>query len=83
MLATLLSSALTSSPLLIKDLVLTPVLLTISLWKIYIRVYSFCLQLYQRLRGLGSPETGVKLEPVDRQKGSFPACRKPFRQSAS
>ena len=39
------SSALTSSPLLIKDLVLTPVLLTISLWNIYIG--SLCLQLYQ------------------------------------
>lgn len=29
------------------------------------RVYSFCLQFYQRLSDLGSPETRVKLQPVD------------------
>lgn len=51
------SSALTSSPLLIKDLVLTPVLLTISLWNIYIEyipyVYNF-LKAGQLKAGLSS-----------------------------
>lgn len=51
------SSALTSSPLLIKDLVLTPVLLTISLLNIYIEyipyVYNF-LKAGQLKAGLSS-----------------------------
>lgn len=29
------------------------------------RVYSFCLQLDLWFRDLGSPETGIKLDPVE------------------
>lgn len=48
------SSALTSSPLLIKDLVLTPVLLTISLWNIY-RIKGYIPYVYNFLKaGLSS-----------------------------
>lgn len=62
-----------SSPLLIKDFFFSDTFLTNykrnenSYW------IGYTPFVYNLIKDLGSPETGIKLDPVDRKKGRFPA----------